>query len=152
MNEPNAGARAQDGLHHPLVRMSNTLIRGGTHKDIDELIEDIEYGVMLVAQEVAKLILVEAQFAAQEAWLIENKVNNTPLKDVSVSGLTLRILKDVDGLTTDSRLAAQVFWKGQTVPVGDGGPIRGWKHCWMKMLPDDTWIDCAQVAKRSAIF
>ena len=26
--EPNAGARAQDGLHHPLVRMSNTMIMG----------------------------------------------------------------------------------------------------------------------------
>ena len=27
--EPNGGARAQDGLHHPLVRMSNTMIQGG---------------------------------------------------------------------------------------------------------------------------
>ena len=26
--EPNAGARAQDGLHHALVRMSNTVILG----------------------------------------------------------------------------------------------------------------------------
>jgi TldD protein len=38
--------------------------------------------------------------------------------------LTLQILKDVDGLTRDARLSAPGFGgKGQTVPVGDGGPI-----------------------------
>ena len=124
--EPNAGARAQDGLHHPLVRMSNTLIRGGTHKDLDELIEDIEYGVYACGSRGGQVDTGRGsfQFAAQEAWLIENGSITTPLKDVSVSGLTLQILKDVDGLTTDSRLAAPGFCgKGQTVPVGDGGPI-----------------------------
>lgn len=43
--EPNAGARAQDGLHHPMVRMSNTIIQGGSHNDLDDLLEDIQYGV-----------------------------------------------------------------------------------------------------------
>ena len=124
--EPNAGARAQDGLHHPLVRMSNTLIMGGTHNDLDELIEDIEYGVYACGSRGGQVDTGRGsfQFAAQEAWLIENGSITTPLKDVSVSGLTLQILKDVDGLTTDSRLAAPGFCgKGQTVPVGDGGPI-----------------------------
>ena len=124
--EPNAGARAQDGLHHPLVRMSNTLIMGGTHNDLDELIEDIDYGVYACRSRGGQVDTGRGsfQFAAQEAWLIENGSISTPLKDVSVSGLTLQILKDVDGLTTDSRLAAPGFCgKGQTVPVGDGGPI-----------------------------
>ncbi|MBT5736927.1 MAG: TldD/PmbA family protein, partial [Euryarchaeota archaeon] len=124
--EPNAGARAQDGLHHPLVRMSNTLIMGGTHNDLDELIEDIDYGVYACGSRGGQVDTGRGsfQFAAQEAWLIENGSISTPLKDVSVSGLTLQILKDVDGLTTDSRLAAPGFCgKGQTVPVGDGGPI-----------------------------
>ena len=124
--EPNAGARAQDGLHHPLVRMSNTLIMGGTHNDLDELIEDIDYGVYACGSRGGQVDTGRGsfQFAAQEAWLIENGSITTPLKDVSVSGLTLQILKDVDGLTTDSKLAAPGFCgKGQTVPVGDGGPI-----------------------------
>jgi TldD protein len=123
---PNAGARAQDGLHHPLVRMSNTLIRGGNHRDLDELVEDIEYGVYACGSRGGQVDTGRGsfQFAAQEAWLIENGELTNPLKDVSVSGLTLQILKDVDGLTTDSRLAAPGFCgKGQTVPVGDGGPI-----------------------------
>ena len=38
--------------------------------------------------------------------------------------MTHQILKDVDGLTKDSRLAAPGFCgKGQTVTVEDGGPI-----------------------------
>ena len=124
--KPNAGARAQDGLHHPLVRMSNTLIHGGTHNDLEELLEDIEYGVYACGSRGGQVDTGRGsfQFAAQEAWLIENGEVTKPLKDVSVSGLTLQILKDVNGLTKESKLAAPGFCgKGQTVPVGDGGPI-----------------------------
>ena len=124
--KPNAGARAQDGLHHPLVRMSNTLIHGGTHNDLDDLVEDVEYGVYACGSRGGQVDTGRGsfQFAAQEAWLIEDGEITTPLKDVSVSGLTLQILNNVDGLTKDSKLAAPGFCgKGQTVPVGDGGPI-----------------------------
>ena len=38
--------------------------------------------------------------------------------------MTLEILKNVDGLTRDAYLGAPGFCgKGQTVPVGDGGPL-----------------------------
>ena len=124
--EPNAGARAQDGLHHPLVRMSNTMIMGGNFNGIDELMEDIEYGVYACGSRGGQVDTGRGsfQFAAQEAYLIENGEITTPLRDVSVSGLTLQILNDVDGLTKDAKLASPGFCgKGQTVPVGDGGPI-----------------------------
>ena len=124
--EPNGAARAQDGLHHPLVRMSNTVIKGGTHNDLDELIEDIEHGIYACGSRGGQVDTGRGsfQFAAQEAWLIENGSITRPVKDVSVSGMTLQILKDVDGLTKDARLAAPGFCgKGQTVPVGDGGPL-----------------------------
>ena len=124
--DPNGGARAQDGLHHPLVRMSNTMIQGGHHADMDELMEDIEYGVYACGTRGGQVDTGRGsfQFAAQEAWLIENGELTRPLKDVSVSGLTLQILKNVDGLTRDAKLASPGFCgKGQTVPVGDGGPV-----------------------------
>lgn len=124
--DPNGGARAQDGLHHPLVRMSNTMIQGGHHADMDELMEDIEYGVYACGTRGGQVDTGRGsfQFAAQEAWLIENGELTRPLKDVSVSGLTLQILKNVDGLTRDAQLASPGFCgKGQTVPVGDGGPV-----------------------------
>ena len=38
--------------------------------------------------------------------------------------MTLEILKNVNGLTKEANLAGPGFCgKGQTVPVGDGGPI-----------------------------
>ena len=72
--EPNAGARAQDGLHHPLVRMSNTMIMGGNFNGIDELMEDIEYGVYACGSRGGQVDTGRGsfQFAAQEAYLIEN--------------------------------------------------------------------------------
>jgi TldD protein len=124
--QPNGGARAQDGLHHPLVRMSNTMIMGGTHNNMDDLLEDIDYGIYACGSRGGQVDTGKGsfQFAAQEAWLIENGELTTPLKDVSVSGLTLEILQNVNGLTRDAKLAAPGFCgKGQTVPVGDGGPI-----------------------------
>ena len=124
--DPNGGARAQDGLHHPLVRMSNTVIQGGTHKDLDELIEDISFGVYACGSRGGQVDTGRGsfQFAAQEAWIIENGSLSRPVKDVSVSGMTLEILKNVDGLTKDAYLGSPGFCgKGQTVPVGDGGPL-----------------------------
>ena len=45
-----------------------------------------------------------------------------------------------DGLTRDAYLGAPGFCgKGQTVPVGDGGPLmRIKKHWWDDMIPDDA--------------
>ena len=123
--EPNGGARAQDGLHHPLVRMSNTIIEGRTHADLDELLADVQHGVYACGTRGGQVDtgLGSFQFAAQEAWLIEDGQLTTPLKDVSVSGMTLEILSNIDGLASDGGLAAPGFCgKGQTVPVGDGGP------------------------------
>ena len=123
--EPNAGARAQDGLHHPLVRMSNTVIQGGSHRDLDALVEDVEYGVFACGTRGGQVDTGRGsfQFAAQEAWLIEGGELTQPLRDVSVSGMTLEILNDVDGLAKEGGLASPGFCgKGQTVPVGDGGP------------------------------
>ena len=46
-----------------------------------------------------------------------NPENEQPLKDVSVSGLTLQILKNIDGLTRESKLTAPGFCgKGQIMP------------------------------------
>ena len=99
-------------VYHPLVRMSNTLIKGGTHNDLDELLEDIDHGVYACGSRGGQVDTGRGsfQFAAQEAWLIENGELTTPLKDVSVSGLTLEILQNVDGLTKDSDLLPQVLW------------------------------------------
>ena len=80
---------------------------------------------MLVAQEVDKWTRAEVRSNSPHKKHISSKMEKSqPLRDVSVSGLTLQILNDVDGLTKDAKLASPGFCgKGQTVPVGDGGPI-----------------------------
>ena len=95
--------------------MSNTVIQGGTHKDLDELIEDIEFGVYACGSRGGQVDTGRGsfQFAAQEAWIIENGSLSRPVKDVSVSGMTLEILKNVDGLTRDAYLGSpRILWKG----------------------------------------
>ena len=92
---------------------------------MDELIEDIEFGIYACGSRGGQVDTGKGsfQFAAQEAWIIENGSLSKPVRDISISGMTLQILKDVDGLTKKAELAAPGFCgKGQTVPVGDGGP------------------------------
>ena len=83
------------------------MIMGGTHNDMDDLLEDISYGIYACGSRGGQVDTGKGsfQFAAQEAWLIENGELTTPLKDVSVSGLTLEILQNVNGLTRDAKLA-----------------------------------------------
>jgi TldD protein len=63
------------------------------------------------------------QFNAQEAFLIEKGEVTVPLRDLSLSGLTLQILSDVEALGKKVSVGDPGFCgKGQWVPVGDGGP------------------------------
>ena len=93
--------------------------------DLDDLLEDVQDGVYACGSRGGQVDTGKGsfQFAAQEAWKIENGQLTTPLKDVSVSGMTLQILSNVDGLCREANLASPGFCgKGQMVPVGDGGP------------------------------
>jgi TldD protein len=121
---PNGGARAESFAVRPLVRMSNTMIEKGEHS-FDELIEDIKYGVYAKGTRGGQVDPAKGsfQFSAQEAFLIENGEVTKPLKDLSLSGLTLETLKNIDAVGKDVRFGEPGFCsKGQLVPVGDGGP------------------------------
>ena len=121
---PNGGARAESYGVRPLVRMSNTMILGGD-MSFEELIEDIDYGVYAKGTRGGQVDTVKGsfQFSAQQAFLIEKGEVTIPLRDVSLSGMTLETLKNIDALGRDERLGDPGFCgKGQLVPVGDGGP------------------------------
>ncbi|MBA3043545.1 TldD/PmbA family protein, partial [archaeon] len=121
---PNGGARAESFAVRPLVRMSNTMIEKGNYS-FDELIEDIKYGVYAKGTRGGQVDTAKGsfQFSAQEAWLIEHGEVTKPLKDLSLSGLTLETLKNIDAVAKDVRFGEPGFCgKGQLVPVGDGGP------------------------------
>ncbi len=122
--EPNGGARAESFHYRPIVRMSNTYIDGGD-ATFKEMIEDIKLGVYAKDSRGGQVNTTQGffQFNAQEAYLIENGEITKPLRDVSLSGKTLDILKLIDMVGDDLTLGHPgICGKGQTAPVGDGGP------------------------------
>lgn len=120
----NGGARAESYAVPPLVRMSNTFIEKGDYS-FEEIIEDIDYGIYAKGTRGGQVDTAKGsfQFSAQEAFLIEKGEITTPLRDVSLSGMTLQILKNIDAVGNDLALGDPGFCgKGQMIPVGDGGP------------------------------
>lgn len=120
----NGGARAESYASRPLVRMSNTFIEKGDH-GFEEMLEDIKLGIYAKGTRGGQVDTAKGsfQFSAQEAFLIENGEITKPLRDVSLSGMTLQILKNIDAVGDDFAFGDPGFCgKGQLVPVGDGGP------------------------------
>ncbi len=121
---PNGGARAESYGARPLVRMSNTLIEPGTYK-FEEMLEDIKFGIYAKGTRGGEVDPTKGsfQFSAQEAFLIEHGELTKPLKDVSLSGLILATMQEIDAVGDTRELGDPGFCgKGQFVPVGDGGP------------------------------
>jgi len=121
--ELNGGARAENFSFPPIVRMSNTYIARGDHS-FEELLEGIDHGVYLKASRGGQVDTAKGtfQFNAEEARLIEKGELTTPLLDVSLSGLTLETLHNIDAVGNDFELSLGFCGKGQTVPAGDASP------------------------------
>lgn len=120
----NGGARAESFHGRPIVRMSNTYIESGD-SNFKEMLEGIKLGVYAKGTRGGQVNTAQGffQFNAQESYLIENGEITKPLRDVSLSGRTLDILKLIDLVGSDLELGHPgLCGKGQTVPVGDGGP------------------------------
>jgi len=122
--EPNGGARAESYHYRPIVRMSNTYIDRGD-ATFKEMLEGIQLGVYAKDSRGGQVNTSQGffQFNAQEAYLIENGEITKPLRDVSLSGKTLDILKLIDMVGNDLTMGHPgICGKGQSAPVGDGGP------------------------------
>lgn len=108
----------------PIVRMSNTYLKPG-ELSFDEIIEDMSNGIYLRGSRGGQVDTGKGifQFNAAESFIIKNGEISTPLRDVSLSGRTLDMLRKVDALGSDFKMSVGFCGKdGQTAPVGDGGP------------------------------
>lgn len=122
---PNGAARADGHTARPIVRMSNTYTAPGTDS-LEDMIKSIDHGVYLKDAQGGYVFTERGQFTckAGQAVMIENGELGEPLRDVSVAGLTLEILKDVEMVGAD----LEVDWPGfcgkggQSVPTAIGGP------------------------------
>jgi TldD protein len=106
--------------------MSNTYISPGDFS-FEELIEDIGAGIYVKGSRGGEVNIAigSFQFSAQEAFMIEKGRITKPLLDVSLSGLTLETMQNIDAVGKDFSLAGMGFCgKGEqsSLPVGNGGP------------------------------
>ena len=118
-------SRAESASSFPLVRMSNTFFEAGDW-DLDEMLEDLHFGVYVYGMKggVTDPVSGFFQFAAEYGELIVDGEKTKLLRDVTISGNFLEVLKEVDAVGKDFSLGTPGFCgkSGQSVPVSDGGP------------------------------
>jgi len=89
------------------------------------MLEDIKYGVYVKGTRGGQVDPAKGtfQFSAEEAFLIEKGKVTTPLLNVSLSGLTLETLNNIDAVAKDFQMHVGYCGKeDQSVPTGDGSP------------------------------
>jgi len=121
----NGSARADSYLNPPLVRMSNIYFEKGD-ASFEELIEDIELGIYAKGFEYGYVVPSNGQFTfkCESGYLIEKGEIKIPLRDLSLSGVILETLKNVEMVGKDLEIKSigNCGKDGQWVRVGDGGP------------------------------
>ena len=116
-------ARSQ-GLSRPIIRMSNTYIEN-SDSSFGEMLSEIKDGIYLIGSRGGQVNPGEGvfQFNAERGFLVENGELTTPVRDVSLSGHTLDILKHVQMAAGDMKMTSGRCGKGgQLAPVCDGSP------------------------------
>jgi TldD protein len=116
-------ARTQ-GTDRPVVRMSNTYIANGDW-EVDEIFEELGNGVYLMGSRGGQVNTAEGvfQFNAKRGYLVEKGEKTKLLRDVSLSGKILEIMKDIRAVGNDLKFNSGRCGKaGQLVPVSDGSP------------------------------
>jgi TldD protein len=116
-------ARSQ-GTDRPVVRMSNTYVANGEWK-LEEIFEELKDGIYLLGSRGGQVSPAEGvfQFNAKRGFMVKGGEKGELLRDVSLSGKTLEILKRVKAVGADLKLSSGRCGKaGQLVPVSDGSP------------------------------
>lgn len=123
--KPTGSGRAQDHTCMPLCRMSNTFFEPGSDK-LEDMIKGIEKGIYLREGREGYVITERGQFLchASEAQMIEHGKLGQLLRDVSVSGLVIETLKNIDMVGSDFQMIfpGTCGKAGQGVATDCGGP------------------------------
>lgn len=122
---PNGHGRADGFSFPPIVRMSNTFLAPG-EATFEELLRGIDRGIYLAQGHWGYVFVEKGHFTchASESRMIENGELGELLRDVSVSGLTLEVLRDIDAVGSDFEMMmpGTCGKNGQGAPINAGGP------------------------------
>lgn len=118
-----AGNARSEGVDLPIVRMSNTYIVPSDFK-FEELLEECKNGVYLVGSRGGETNPATGyfHFNAQYGYIVDNGEITEMVRDVSLSGNTIEILRNIkigNDLEFDPGFCGK---SGQIVPVSDGSP------------------------------
>ncbi len=122
---PTGNGRVESPIFKPIPRMSNTVLKPGKWSFYD-LVKEAKNGIYAkgFAGGIVEPITGQFSFGAQECYLIENGEISKPLKEVTLAGNILEILKDIKvGSDMTNPFSAGTCGKGnQSVRVGDLAP------------------------------
>lgn len=118
--------RRQSFRHHPMPRMTNTIMTQGSHTP-EEVIASVKRGVYAKRFSGGQVNISNGDFvfSLTESYLIEDGRLTAPLKGVNLIGNGPDVLRKVDMLATDVEMSDGMWTcgkEGQSVPVGVGCP------------------------------
>jgi TldD protein len=126
MNKPLTGhGRRQDYSCIPIPRMSNTFIAEGEY-DPDEIIKSVNSGFYADKFQGGQVEdSGKFTFSVSSGYLIENGKLTAPVKQATLIGTNIAILKKIDKVGSDLTFGLQTGTcgkEGQAAPVTDGCP------------------------------
>jgi len=124
--KPTGNGRRESFAHHPMPRMTNTYMLGGTHTP-EEIIRSVKRGLYAVNFGGGQVDITSGKFvfSASEAYMIEDGRIGAPVKGATLIGNGPDALTKVKMIGNDMELDAGIGTcgkDGQGVPVGVGQP------------------------------
>lgn len=120
---PTGNARAYGEADEPLVRMRNTAILPGT-SSLDQMVSEVDEGYLLIKSGNGEAdTTTEFMFGISLGYEIKNGKIGRAIKDTTLSGSAIEVLKTVDAVSSDMRWdCAGYCGKKQPMIVSVGGP------------------------------
>jgi TldD protein len=124
--KPTGNGRRQSFAHHPMPRMTNTIMMNGSHEP-EEIIRSVKKGLYAVNFGGGQVDITSGKFvfSAAEAYLIEDGKVGPAVKGATLIGNGPDVLTKVDMIGNDMMLDPGIGTcgkDGQGVPVGVGQP------------------------------
>jgi TldD protein len=124
--KPTGNGRRQSFAHHPMPRMTNTIMLGGSHAP-EEIIRSVKKGLYAVNFGGGQVDITSGKFvfSASEAYLIEDGKVGPAVKGATLIGNGPDVLTKVTMIGNDMKLDPGIGTcgkDGQGVPVGVGQP------------------------------
>jgi TldD protein len=124
--KPTGNGRRQSFAHHPMPRMTNTIMLGGSHEP-EEILRSVKKGLYAVNFGGGQVDITSGKFvfSASEAYLIQDGKIGPAVKGATLIGNGPDVLTKVTMIGNDMKLDPGIGTcgkDGQGVPVGVGQP------------------------------